>query len=70
MSTKKAGATCDRRTQNQLNSYSSLHGQGGSVNPDAETIALLSETVWLLTGIYNLQVAQLYALETIKSSLP
>jgi hypothetical protein len=53
MSTKEAGATLDR-AQDQPISANNLPGPSAAVNPDSETIALLQETVWLLTGIYNL----------------
>lgn len=51
-------------------SSTNLHVQGGPVNSDTETIALLSEAVWLLTGIYNLQIEQLNTLQDIKRRLP
>lgn len=53
-----------------VSSATNVPAQGAAVNPDSETIALLQETVWLLTGIYNLQIEQLNALQDIKLRMP
>jgi hypothetical protein len=70
MSTKKEGPVGSRALNlTAPSSCSKLPGPSAAVNADSETIALLQEAVWLLTGIYNMQVEQLTALQAIEGRI-